>query len=59
MNDESPHLSLEDLIQVSEGASRDDEHLAGCPRCQAQLRDWNRISEAVTVAVVPRSRHLS
>ena len=51
MNGESPHLSLEDLIQSAEGASRDEEHLANCPTCQAQVRDWNRIPEAVSVAV--------
>jgi len=51
MNSESPHLSLEDLIQSAEGASRDEKHLANCPTCQARVRDWNRISEAVTVAV--------
>ncbi len=33
MNDESPHLSLEDLIRGLEGASRDEEHLANCPSC--------------------------
>ena len=51
MNSESPHLSLEDLIQSAEGASRDEKHLANCPTCQARVRDWNRISEAVTLAV--------
>ena len=51
MNSESPHLSLEDLIQSAEGASRDEEHLANCPTCQDWVRNWNRISEAVTVAV--------
>jgi hypothetical protein len=51
MNDDSQHLSLEELIQVSDGASPDEGHSADCPTCQAQLRAWNRISEAVSVAV--------
>lgn len=52
MNDESPHLSLEDLIQRTEGgASPYEEHLANCQTCQARVRDWDQISAAVSIAV--------
>ena len=49
MNDESPHLSLEDLIQGRDGGSREEAHLAGCPTCQAAVREWEQISAAYRV----------
>ena len=50
MNTESIHLSLEELIAGADGPAA-ERHLAACPSCDSEMRQWRQMSQAVSCIV--------
>jgi hypothetical protein len=51
------HLELEDLIAAAtDEPVSDQDHLAGCRYCQAEVGRWQLVAEGLPVPTIPKRR---
>ena len=51
------HLELEDLIATATGElASDQDHLAACRSCQAEVERWQLVADGQPVPTMPRRR---
>jgi hypothetical protein len=51
MNTVSPHLTIEELVAATDGPRDKATHLAACPLCEFELREWQQVRRAISSIV--------